>query len=103
MQPLSRGAGLPAGLSKSFDFLKMHLQAHIPDDVRSRGNLAVAETRLQEGFQQEVRMMCERTNRRNAEAQVRGRYFCIISIVCSQVNCIDEQARAVSWSYGAHR
>lgn len=71
VQPLSRGVGMPDGLFKSFDFLKMHLQGHAPDDIRSRGSLDIGETRLQEGFQQEVRMMYERTNRRNAEAQVR--------------------------------
>ena len=61
---------MPEGLAKTFDFLKMHLQGHAPADIRSRGSLSIAETRLQEGFQQEVRMMYERTNRRNAEAQV---------------------------------
>ncbi|KAF7371641.1 hypothetical protein MVEN_00019800 [Mycena venus] len=55
---------------KSLDFLKQHMLGHAVDIFRAKGTSRNTNTRIGEGFQQEVSALYKRTNGRNAEHQI---------------------------------
>ncbi|KAJ7034060.1 hypothetical protein C8F04DRAFT_956956, partial [Mycena alexandri] len=65
-------------LGKDFNFLKQHSLSHAIEDFMSKGTSRNMNTRVGEGFQQEVEKMYQKTNGKNAEHQVSD-YFSINS------------------------
>jgi hypothetical protein len=59
-----------SALGKDFDFLKQHSLTHAIEDFMSKGTSRNMNTRVGEGFQQEVEKMYQKTNGKNAEHQV---------------------------------
>jgi hypothetical protein len=57
---------------KDFNFLKQHSLSHAIEDFMSKGTSRNMNTRVGEGFQQEVEKMYQKTNGKNAEHQVSG-------------------------------
>ncbi|KAF8147227.1 hypothetical protein K438DRAFT_1626454 [Mycena galopus ATCC 62051] len=55
---------------KDFDFLKQHSLSHAIEDFMSKGTSRNMNTRIGEGFQQEVEKMYQKTNGKNAERQI---------------------------------
>ncbi|KAG2148877.1 hypothetical protein DEU56DRAFT_729847 [Suillus clintonianus] len=55
---------------KNFDFLKQHLTTHIIPDIRQKGTLDNYDTRVGEGFHQEVQEAYKQTNCKNTEPQM---------------------------------
>lgn len=55
---------------KDFNFLKQHFLKHARHAFMSKGTSRNMNTRVGEGFQQEVAKMYEKTNGKNAEHQV---------------------------------
>ncbi|KAJ7267758.1 hypothetical protein C8J57DRAFT_1181509 [Mycena rebaudengoi] len=56
-------------LGKDFNFLKQHSLTHAIEDFVSKGTSRNMNTRVGEGFQQEVEKMYQKTNGKNAERQ----------------------------------
>ncbi|KAG1789218.1 hypothetical protein EV424DRAFT_1550329 [Suillus variegatus] len=56
--------------NKNFDFLKQHLTTHIIPDIRQKGTLDNYETRVGEGFHQEVQEAYKQTNCKDTEPQM---------------------------------
>ncbi|KAJ7107586.1 hypothetical protein C8R44DRAFT_591534, partial [Mycena epipterygia] len=56
-------------LRKDFNFLKQHSLSHAIEDFMSKGTSRNMNTRVGEGFQQEVEKMYQKTNGKNAEHQ----------------------------------
>lgn len=56
---------------KSLDFLKQHFLSHTIQNFRGKGTSRNLNTRVGEGFQQEVAAQYKKTNGKNAEHQVR--------------------------------
>ncbi|KAJ7306232.1 hypothetical protein DFH08DRAFT_720893 [Mycena albidolilacea] len=56
-------------LEKDFNFLKQHSLTHAIEDFMSKGTSRNMNTRVGEGFQQEVEKMYQKTNGKNAEHQ----------------------------------
>jgi hypothetical protein len=54
---------------KDFNFLKQHSLTHAIEDFMSKGTSRNMNTRVGEGFQQEVEKMYKKTNGKNAEHQ----------------------------------
>ncbi|KAJ6509636.1 hypothetical protein DFH09DRAFT_942461 [Mycena vulgaris] len=54
---------------KDFNFLKQHSLTHAIEDFMSKGTSRNMNTRIGEGFQQEVEKMYQKTNGKNAERQ----------------------------------
>ncbi|KAJ7181102.1 hypothetical protein C8R46DRAFT_885957 [Mycena filopes] len=57
-------------LGKDFNFLKQHSLTHAIEDFMSKGTSRNMNTRVGEGFQQEVEKMYQKTNGKNAERQI---------------------------------
>ncbi|KAJ7017193.1 hypothetical protein C8F04DRAFT_979784, partial [Mycena alexandri] len=57
-------------LGKDFNFLKQHSLSHAIEDFMSKGTSRNMNTRVGEGFQQEVEKMYQKTNGKNAEHQI---------------------------------
>ncbi|KAJ7450175.1 hypothetical protein FB451DRAFT_1052385 [Mycena latifolia] len=57
-------------LGKSFDFLKQHFLSHAIANFQSKGTSRNMNTRVGEGFQQEVAAQYKKTNGKNAEHQI---------------------------------
>ncbi|KAJ7220703.1 hypothetical protein GGX14DRAFT_559495 [Mycena pura] len=55
---------------KDFNFLKQHSLSHAIEDFMSKGTSRNMNTRVGEGFQQEVEKMYHKTNGKNAERQI---------------------------------
>ncbi|KAJ7343738.1 hypothetical protein DFH08DRAFT_214470 [Mycena albidolilacea] len=55
---------------KSLNFLKQHFLSHAIQNFKSKGTSRNMNTRVGEGFQQEVSEMYEKTNGKNAEHQI---------------------------------
>ncbi|KAJ7467649.1 hypothetical protein FB451DRAFT_1040236, partial [Mycena latifolia] len=55
---------------KDFNFLKQHSLTHAIEDFMSKGTSRNTNTRVGEGFQQEVDKMYQKTNGKNAERQI---------------------------------
>ncbi|KAJ7493651.1 hypothetical protein FB451DRAFT_1164530 [Mycena latifolia] len=55
---------------KVFDFLKQHFLGHAIDAFKSKGTSRNMNTRVGEGFQQEVATLYKKTNGKNAEHQI---------------------------------
>jgi hypothetical protein len=55
---------------KSLDFLKQHFLSHAAQNFVNKGTSRNQNTRIGEGFQQEVSAMYKITNGKNAEHQV---------------------------------
>ncbi|KAJ7642628.1 hypothetical protein DFH06DRAFT_1097369 [Mycena polygramma] len=55
---------------KSFDFLKQHFLSHAIENFRAKGTSRNMNTRVGEGFQQEVAAQYKKTNGKNAEHQI---------------------------------
>ncbi|KAJ7153830.1 hypothetical protein C8R46DRAFT_912239 [Mycena filopes] len=60
---------------KDFNFLKQHSLSHSIDDFMSKGTSRNMNTRVGEGFQQEVEKMYQKTNGKNAERQASYQLF----------------------------
>lgn len=60
-----------AEYGKNFDFLKQHLVTHAIQDIEQKGTLDNYDTRVGEGFHQEVQEAYAQTNCKNTEPQVR--------------------------------
>ncbi|KAJ7797629.1 hypothetical protein B0H14DRAFT_2389551 [Mycena olivaceomarginata] len=58
-------------LGKDFNFLKQHSLSHALNDIRTKGTSRNMNTRVGEGFQQEVSAMYQKTNGKRAEHQAR--------------------------------
>ncbi|KAJ7115714.1 hypothetical protein C8R44DRAFT_709074 [Mycena epipterygia] len=56
-------------LGKDFNFLKQHSLSHAIEDFMSKGTSRNMNTRVGEGFQQEVEKMYQKTNGKNADVQ----------------------------------
>ncbi|KAJ6625202.1 hypothetical protein B0H10DRAFT_2161973 [Mycena sp. CBHHK59/15] len=56
--------------NKSLDFLKQHFLSHAIDNFRAKGTSKNMNTRVREGFQQEVSAQYTKTNGKNAEHQI---------------------------------
>ncbi|KAK6988973.1 hypothetical protein R3P38DRAFT_3331734 [Favolaschia claudopus] len=57
-------------LGKSFDFLKQHFLSHAAENIQQKGTSRNMNTRVGEGFQQEVSALYCKTNGKNAEHQI---------------------------------
>ncbi|KAJ7836877.1 hypothetical protein B0H14DRAFT_3704427 [Mycena olivaceomarginata] len=55
---------------KDFNFLKQHSLSHAIEDFMSKGTSRNMNTRVGEGFEQEVEKMYQKTNGKNAEHQI---------------------------------
>nr|GAT48235.1 predicted protein [Mycena chlorophos] len=55
---------------KNFDFLKQHMLPHAPDIFRAKGTSRNMNTRVGEGYQQEVSDLYQETNGKAAEHQI---------------------------------
>ncbi|KAJ7040607.1 hypothetical protein C8F04DRAFT_1177945 [Mycena alexandri] len=55
---------------KDFNFLKQHSLTHAIEDFMAKGTSRNMNTRVSEGFQQEVEKMYQKTNGKNAERQI---------------------------------
>ncbi|KAJ7261681.1 hypothetical protein C8J57DRAFT_1071747 [Mycena rebaudengoi] len=58
-------------LGKDFNFLKQHSLSHAIEDFMAKGTSRNMNTRVGEGFQQEVEKMYQKTNGKNAERQAK--------------------------------
>jgi hypothetical protein len=81
---------------KDFDFLKQHSLSHATGHFRSKGTSRNMNTRVGEGFQQEVAKMYVKTNGKNAEHQVRTELYCNPYITCEQICVLDENEETMA-------
>lgn len=71
---------------KSLNFLKQHFLSHAIKNFRGKGTSRNMNTRVGEGFQQEVAAQYKKTNGKNAEHQVRPHR---LLYECSQLAFLD--------------
>jgi hypothetical protein len=62
---------------KSFNFLKQHFLSHAIACFKDKGTSRNQNTRVGEGFQQEIAAQYKKTNGKDAEHQVRYNHCCL--------------------------
>ncbi|KAJ7315257.1 hypothetical protein DFH08DRAFT_715944, partial [Mycena albidolilacea] len=62
---------------KSFNFLKQHFLSHAITCFKDKGTSRNQNTRVGEGFQQEIAAQYKKTNGKDAEHQVRYNHCCL--------------------------